>query len=99
MTHELILINEREEALQRLEDRLGRLPNVDPDELREMVVRAGSSSGAGLPDRPRYNDVAGSAFLYAHLFDVLSEAVVAQQQRIEELERALAKPAKAPAKK
>jgi len=90
MTAEHIIQTERVEKLEALHEALVALDGVDAGELKEAVIRAGSSS-YGSPPVPRPDDLGGTAYHAAHIMLVVAEALTAQQARIEKLEKAAAK--------
>jgi hypothetical protein len=90
MTHPGNIRTDRLETLEKLEETVFGLPGVDKSELEGRLRWAGSSV-PGAPPIPNYTDPLGSTFYQALLMSAMAEALVAQQRRIEKLEKAAKK--------
>jgi len=87
MTHISIIRTDRVETLEKLEETVFGLPGVDKSELEGRLRLAGSTV-PGRPPIPHPTDPLGSTFYQALLMSAMAEALVAQQRRIEKLEKA-----------
>ncbi len=81
------------EQMEALEETLAELPGVDAEEVAAVAERAGNSS-QGHPPRPRPDDGIGVARYFTDLMHMMAETLISQQQRIGQLEEALASRAK-----
>ena len=88
-----ILRREVWEAMEALEETLGELEGVDREAVAAVAKRAGNSS-EGRPPRPRPADGIGTSRYFTEVATIHTEALISLQERIGQLEEALATRAK-----